>query len=122
MQYDFTGVSFDLELLRSELKSLQATTDRHIGYFNRKIRPEEEEDDEEWYPPTPPVYDVAEKGKNRRSHFWRRAAIDLLSCCLVGPFFTKKEKIFRNDQRWKTFCQGTLTEGEGSVQLTTFLR
>ena len=67
--YDFTGVSFDLELLRSELKSLQAATDRHIGYFNRKIVPDPEPDDEEWYPPTPPVYDVTEKGENHRSHF-----------------------------------------------------
>lgn len=41
--YDFTGVSFDLELLRSELKSLQAATDRHIGYFNRKIVQEEDQ-------------------------------------------------------------------------------
>jgi hypothetical protein len=41
---------------------LQATTDRHIGYFNRRKEAEqEEEEEEEWYPPTPPIYDVTEK-------------------------------------------------------------
>ena len=33
--YDFSGVTFDLQLLKSELKSLQATTNRHIGLYNK---------------------------------------------------------------------------------------
>ena len=79
--YDFSGVSLDLALLRSELANLQSQTDRHLRLLansshtsaatkmvvgeafaaNGGLGLLEDDDDEEWYPPSPPVYDVAEK-------------------------------------------------------------
>ena len=67
--YDFSGVSLDLQLLQSELMSLQNVRDNNndSSFFSTsgpkrgRIFEHEHSDDEEWYPPSPPVYDVTDK-------------------------------------------------------------
>jgi hypothetical protein len=67
--YDFSGVSLDLQLLQSELMTLQSSRDNNsnAGYFStsfgskRRNFQNENSDDEEWYPPSPPIYDVTDK-------------------------------------------------------------
>lgn len=69
--YDFSEVTSDLAILRSQLFTLNvgekpkpnnhvtATWDPHLMAIMEQAT--KEQDDEEWYPPSPPIYDVADK-------------------------------------------------------------
>ena len=61
--YDFSGVSSDLAILRSQLLTTLEqgaslpTASTMASLMGTTIA----DDDEEWYPPSPPIYDVADK-------------------------------------------------------------
>jgi len=61
--YDFSGVTLDLQLLKSELMTIQNSRQNLPPTFSVKPRVQvvDDDDDEEWFPPSPPIYDVTEK-------------------------------------------------------------
>ena len=59
--YDFSGVTLDLQLLKSELMTIQNSRQNVPGSFSVKSCAQYDDDDEEWFPPSPPIYDVTEK-------------------------------------------------------------